>query len=65
MGVSSMIDYDAETNRYTITIIVGGEEAVMSFDRAVFLSSELEGLRYLLEGVQTTIDHAEMYSEVK
>ena len=53
-----MIEYDAVTNRYTVTLKVGREVSLFSFDRDKFLSGEKEGLEYLIEGIQTSLDHA-------
>lgn len=58
-----MIEYDAETNRYTITLQVGSVESKLSFDRDRFVYGEKEGLEYLVEGIQSSIDHAIEFGE--
>ena len=56
-----MIDYDVTTNRYTVTLTVQGVETSYTFDRSKFMCSEREGLATLVEGIQASIDHIEMF----
>jgi len=59
-----MIEYDAETNRYTVTLMLGKETCITSFDRDRIIYGEREGLEYLIEGIQNSIDHAMCYGEL-
>ena len=60
-----MIEYDAGTNRYTITLMVGTVESKFSFDRDHYIYGEKEGLEYLIEGIQCSLDHAIEFGEDK